>query len=104
MRKNVMYCFSAVVLLFFYTQYAYGNSKDVLFETNKTIYIYVDKNEKEVVHTAVSLLQKDVQTVFNAQLQLTKDIKKAQIVVTSLQQGEWRLFRSLHKKKTGKSN
>jgi lysophospholipase L1-like esterase len=65
-----------------------------LFEKHRTTYIYIDPNEKPVVHTAVSLLQKDVQAVFNANLQLTANREEAQIIVSSSKelQGKWEAF------------
>lgn len=42
----------------------------LLFEKGKVTNIYVDNREKPVVLTAVSLLQQDVSTVFEAKLQI----------------------------------
>ncbi|GHT58182.1 hypothetical protein AGMMS50239_02210 [Bacteroidia bacterium] len=55
-----------------YSQIKEGQTIDndtFLFETNRAASIYIDTNEKQVVHTAVSLLQQDVSNVFNASLQ-----------------------------------
>ena len=77
---------------------AISSPSAALFETNRTTFIYVDKTEKEVVRTAVALLQKDVKAVFDADLQLTADRKMAHIVVASSpqskreSQGRWESF------------
>ena len=41
-----------------------------LFENGKSTEIYIGQSEKSVVHTALNMLQKDIQTVFDAQLTL----------------------------------
>jgi DNA sulfur modification protein DndE len=68
--------------------------RPALFEKNRTSYIYIDKNEKQVVYSAFSMLQNDVRAVFDADLQLTDDKKRAQIVVISSKelQGKWETF------------
>jgi hypothetical protein len=65
-----------------------------LFEAGCTTFIYVDKHERPVVHTAVALLQKDVQEVFGGSLQPTDERQQAHIVVASSPQlrGEWEAF------------
>lgn len=45
-------------------------SAQVLFEKGGQTEIFVNKEEKEVVHTALEILQKDVKNVFDAQLVL----------------------------------
>jgi DNA sulfur modification protein DndE len=57
--------------------------KPALFEKNRTTYIYIDRNEKPVVYSAFFLLQNDVKTVFNADLQPTANREQAQIIVAS---------------------
>ena len=43
-------------------------SAQVLFEKDCQTEIFVGKEEKEVVHTALEILQKDVKSVFDARL------------------------------------
>jgi hypothetical protein len=77
---------SSIILLalcaFFFAQSTQCSRQPALFKKNHTTYIYIDPNEKQVVHTAVSLLQKDVQAVFNARLQPTDNREQAQIIVS----------------------
>lgn len=47
------------------------NEKKVLFKKHGTTTVYVDKNESELVHSALSMLQEDVKTVFDAKLDIT---------------------------------
>jgi len=48
--------------------------KSVLFEKNGTTSIFLDQDESEVVHSALSMLQEDVKAVFNAQLDVTSEV------------------------------
>ncbi|MDR3341128.1 MAG: glycosyl hydrolase 115 family protein [Candidatus Symbiothrix sp.] len=114
--KKILFLY--FVLIFIQSTFA-ANSKSItmftiedstmadkaLFETGRATFIYVDRNEKEFVHTAVSLLQKDVQTVFGAYLQRTEDPQQAQIIVSSLQQqqGKWEAFSLITQEKKGKN-
>jgi hypothetical protein len=68
--------------------------KPILFEQNSVTYIYIGKTEKPVVYSAFTMLQNDVKAVFNTDIQLTTDKKKAQIIVSSSGelQGKWEAF------------
>ncbi|MDR1380165.1 MAG: glycosyl hydrolase 115 family protein [Tannerella sp.] len=59
---------------------AFAANDRLLFETGRTTSIYVDRGEKQPVHTAVSLLQKDVRNVFDATLQVSEDPEAVQIL------------------------
>jgi hypothetical protein len=63
--------FIAFVFIFLSTLNVLPCDNIFLFETARTTFIHIDKDEKPVVHTAVSLLQQDVQTVYDASLQTT---------------------------------
>jgi hypothetical protein len=54
--------------------------EQALFETHQTTDIYVSPKEKQVVHTALSLLQKDIQTVFDAELSAVKRASGTKII------------------------
>jgi acetyl esterase/lipase len=70
------------------------SSRPALFEKHRTTLIYIDPDEKEVVRTAVSILQKDVLAVFDACLQLTANKDEARVIVSSSTglQGAWEAF------------
>ncbi|MDR0766730.1 MAG: glycosyl hydrolase 115 family protein [Odoribacteraceae bacterium] len=73
-----------------------GHLPPALFERGRTTCIYIDnKDEKQVVYSAFSMLQNDARAVFNADLQWTDDKTKARIIVRSPKelQGEWETFR-----------
>jgi hypothetical protein len=54
--------------------------EQVLFETHQKTTVYVSPKEKQVIHTALSLLQKDVQTVFDANLSVVGRANSANII------------------------
>ena len=60
--------------------------------------------EKEVIHTAISLLQKDVEEVFGGRLEITEDPDRATIVVGDLpeKEGCWETFSLSTEEKKGK--
>jgi hypothetical protein len=68
--------------------------KTVLFEKSGTTHVYIGKNEKPVVYSAFEMLQHDVKSVFDADLQLTVNREQAQIIVSSSKelQGKWETF------------
>ncbi|MDR0681068.1 MAG: glycosyl hydrolase 115 family protein [Dysgonamonadaceae bacterium] len=63
-------------------------SEKFLFESRHTTCIYINQNEKPVVQTALSLLQKDVETVFDAALQVSGDKNKIRIIAGTIGQNE----------------
>lgn len=86
------------------TRYLKENNQVILFGYNRTTLIYADKKEKEVVHTAISLLEKDVEEVFGGQLEITDDPDRAVIVVGDLpeEEGGWETFKMETREKEGK--
>ena len=90
--KRITILFCSLVFICFTIPRAY--SETILFKSNKTTFIYIDKNEKQVVYSAFALLQKDVKTVFDADLLQTNDKSKAQIIVSSLKgkDTKWETF------------
>jgi hypothetical protein len=59
-------------------------SSGLLFETGRTTSIYTEEVEKQPVHTAVSLLQKDVRDVFCATLQVSTSPDTVQILAGTM--------------------
>lgn len=60
-----------------------GSRTELLFEREKTTTLWLDTGEAEVVHTAVDLLRRDIQLVFNADLKIVEHKKDADIVLAS---------------------
>jgi len=54
---------------------------ELLFEKGKTTTLWLDTCEGQVVHTAVDLLRKDVQSVFDAEMKIVEDKRDADIVL-----------------------
>ena len=61
-KKNIFWLLSIYMLM------CAPVSAQVLFEKDCQTEIFVGKEEKEVVHTALEILQKDVKNVFDARL------------------------------------
>ncbi len=85
--------FTKILLLFFLVPIA-GIAQSTLFERGKSTTIYIDKNEKEVVFTALELLRRDVKTVVGAELVPVDKASKAQLVVQTSRElkGKWENF------------
>ncbi|MDR1119891.1 MAG: glycosyl hydrolase 115 family protein [Dysgonamonadaceae bacterium] len=77
-----------ITLLFVVSSIGNSVCAGVLFETNRTVSIHVDQNEKQVVQTAVALLQEDVQTVFDAILQRSENRNNVQIIAGTIGQSK----------------
>ena len=86
------------------SRYLKEENQVILFGHNRTTSIYADKKEKEVVHTAISLLEKDVEEVFGGQLEITEDPERAVIVIGDLpeEEGGWETFKMETREKDGK--
>jgi tetratricopeptide (TPR) repeat protein len=91
-RKIIL--LSGLLLLIPMAGFGEKKKSSVLFEKNGTTYVYVSKNEKQVVYSAFTMLQNDVKAVFDADLQLTGNREQAQIIVSSSDklQGKWEAF------------
>ena len=83
------------------SRYLKEENQVILFGRNRTTYVYANKKEKEVVHTAISLLQKDVEEVFGGRLEITEDPDRAAIVVGDLleEEGGWKPLRWKRKRR-----
>lgn len=86
------------------SRYLKEENQVILFGRNRTTYVYANKKEKEVVHTAISLLQKDVEEVFGGRLEITEDPDRAAIVVGDLleEEGGWETFKMETQEKESK--
>jgi lysophospholipase L1-like esterase len=86
------------------SRYLKEENQVILFGRNRTTYVYANKKEKEVVHTAISLLQKDVEEVFGGRLEITEDPDRAAIVVGDLleEEGGWETFKMETQEKKSK--
>ena len=60
------------------------NDIGVLFRKSGTTNVYVDQDESDLVHSALSMLQGDVKTVFDAQLDKISGAERAHIIAGTI--------------------